>query len=70
MANRSLLYVFDKQKYQTLSESIYQIPAFWQCLWSEKEIKHGISHWRDIFSEDSEYIEEYLSQNISSSHSY
>lgn len=64
MANRSQLYVFSEDEFQVLSEGLYQIPAFWQCLWSEKEIVHSASIWKEVLERDAEDVEEYLSQNI------
>lgn len=63
MANRSYIYLKKDEEAGILAEGIYQIPLFWHCLWTLKELEPAFVAWRKAFSideDDDEAFEEFL----------
>lgn len=62
MANRSYIYLKNRDEARVLVEGIYTIPYFWQLFWGEEELQAAIDLWQkveELEKEDKEKAEEF-----------
>ena len=67
MANRSYIYLKNRDEARILTEGIYTIPYFWQLFWDEEDLKAPIALWEtaEKLEEDEEQAERfYQEQNV------